>query len=131
MTLEIKISAKGSRGLFRNLLKKLENSTWIRPHAFNTKNRAQKILVEEGHIRTWSLHNSIRVMRVNDSGGVGGYDIVAGDDNPAVRASKIYAGYVEGGTRYHPAYPYMEPASKEEEPEIVKSANYLLRDFTV
>ena len=129
MTLEVKVKVDYGRGLFRHLLKRIQNSTWLRPHAFNTKNRAQKILVEEDHIRTWSLHNSIRVLRVPDIGGRGGYTIKAGDANPEVRPSNIYASYVEEGTRYHPAYPYMDPASREEEPEIVKSANYIIKSF--
>ena len=127
MPLDVKVSIKYAGNLSGQLSRFVKDGDWLKPHMYNIRNRAREILVEEDHIRTGSLYRSIRIWKIAN-----GWTVSAGNYQPATRPSEIYAGYVEGGTRYHPAYPYLEPAVREEQPKIHRSAytslnNYLSR----
>lgn len=124
MPLNVKISAKYTKGNDRRLRNAIQKGDWLRDHMYNIRDRARAILVEEDHVRTWSLFGSIRVWKISN-----GYTVSAGNYQPASRPSSIYAGYVEGGTRYHPAYPYLGPAAQEERPKIYSSAVLLTAKY--
>ena len=116
------------------LARNLSNPSWLRPHAFAIKNQAQNNLVVGGHIVTGDLHGSIHV----ESNGYGdGYDVVAGEGESPITAddrenlTAFYASWGEYGTRNMRAWPYMEPAMRNQIPKIIEGVTDIhpLRDL--
>ena len=115
MRLEIDVEYNG---FFKRMANDLKNTSFLKDSAEKVKNDAQGNLLDGDHIDTWGLYNSIQVEKTID-----GYEVVAGDDYQWYNAPDgaiYYASYGEEGTSKMRAWPYMEPALRENENNIEK-----------